>query len=341
MTGETMKPAFSDALLRDAVAEALAEAAPNATLTTGGALQPMTDRHWRLAAEMGWTAAFVTEADGGLGLGLPQIADICEQMGRHLFCGPFVETAVLLPALAAEAPDIFGPLLAGVVAGEIRVALAEQESDTLLAPVEHAAGATHILSFVDKAEGGLEVHLRASSEAEIGILESMDPTITVGRARVAKPSAICVLDGEAAQRALTPVHLATAAELLGLGEASLERAVAHVGTRRQFGQPIGAFQAVKHRLADAYTALAGVRLSIAHAADKGTFNAALIARVLAADAALKAAGDAIQFHGGLGFSWEMDLHLYLKRARRLNARNGGTGRLRMAAGERFIDAVLA
>ena len=117
MTGETMKPAFSDALLRNAVAEALAEAAPNAILTTGGALEPIAKRHWALAAEMGWTAAFVPEADGGLGLGLPQIADICEQMGRHLFCGPFVETAVLLPALAAEAPDIFGPLLAGVVAG--------------------------------------------------------------------------------------------------------------------------------------------------------------------------------------------------------------------------------
>lgn len=343
--------AFSDPILRASAADALRQAAPNARLTAGrDDPGPIAADHWALAVDMGWTGVCIGEEAGGLGLDIAHAADIAEEMGRNLFYGPFAETAVLLPAIAREAAGDFAGLLAGVVSGAVRLALAEPDKGRLagdgpweLAPVAHAQEATHFLVLREEDDAGLEATLAEVGKTEVEPLQALDATASAGRVRIADPGACrtCRLDAGAAHRVMAPMHVATAADLLGIGEAALERTAEHVRTRQQFGEPLGRFQAIKHRLADVHTALAGSRLAVAHAAcNPGDFEAAVLARVIAADAALAATAAAIQFHGGMGFSWELDLHLYLKRARRLNATGGGTARLRAASGDRFIASVL-
>ncbi|MCT8973773.1 acyl-CoA dehydrogenase family protein [Microbaculum marinisediminis] len=332
-------------MLREAVDSALA----NVVLTPAEPdPQALSRRHWSLAAEMGWTAADIDEAHGGLGLGLAYIADICESAGRHLFCGPFAETAVLLPSVAREV-ETLSALLPGVAAGDVRVAYAEASipdgsgGSVSFAPVEHALQATH-LAVIEESGGELRVLITDLDGAEISPLQSMDLSVSVARVVLPDPSRCppITLGAEATRRVLSAMHIAVGADLLGVGEAALARTVEHVSSRKQFGRPIGAFQALKHRLADVHTALRTARLALAHGVGDGaTFQDTRAARTLAADAAMRATATAIQLHGGSGFSWELDLHLFLKRARRLNARTGGTNRLRASAGNDYIERTIA
>jgi alkylation response protein AidB-like acyl-CoA dehydrogenase len=342
--------AFADAELRGSVSSALRAAAPHAALTSSCGGQGMTEAHWALAIDGGWTGAFVPETDGGLGLDAAHVADLCEEMGRQLFCGPFIETAVLLPALAREVDGFLPDLLSGVVAGTVRVGYAERDpvgpavDVDWISPVEHGAQSTHLVVFEDVGPRGLEILIAdAPSFADVEVLRPMDPTTSVARIRLAAPKAVerFTLAPDTADGFRSLMHIAIAADLLGVGEAALERAVNHANTRVQFGRAIGSFQAVKHRLADCRTSLMGARLAIAHAVRPGAgAEDARLARILAAETALECAAAAIQTHGGLGISWELDVHLYLKRARRLNARNGGTAKLRVDAGSAFVNRVL-
>ena len=333
MTGHRPAP-FSAADLRDGVAAAL-----RACTEKGGGHgdERLREAHWRLAAEMGWLGALVPEAQGGLALGRAFVADLCEEAGRALFCGPLIETAVLLPALAGECAAL-APLLDGVVAGTVRLAVAEADAGEGPVLAQHAAGATHV-AILHAGADMLSATLAPSSAFRAEPLQPLDPRSTMARMELVDPAAAVrvPLAPEAAARVLHALHLALAADLLGTGEAALAATVGYVLERRQFGRPIGQFQAIKHRLADVHTALGAARLAIAGAVgEDADVQDAALARVLAADAALAASRAAIQLHGGLGFSWEADLHLYLKRALRLNACAGGTRALREAAGERII-----
>lgn len=333
---------FGDPALREAVAAALEDVALSSSHDD---LPALARQHWQLATEMGWTAALVPEHQGGLALGMGFAADLCEEAGRHLFCGPLAETAVLLPALARETKQ-FEELLPSVASGAVRLAYAEPDrldGTTVSALAEHALEATHFI-FVHQREEDLEILLAPAGSVAVSLLQPMDPSSTVGRAELANPRDCIshVFDATAARRVLAALHIAVAADLLGVGEAALARTVAHVLERKQFGQQIGRFQAIKHRLADVHTALTAARLAVARAIGANAcFDDARHARILAADAATRATAAAVQLHGGLGFSWELELHFYLKRARRLNARNGGTIPLRAAAGESIIAAALA
>jgi alkylation response protein AidB-like acyl-CoA dehydrogenase len=334
--------AFGDPALREAVAGTLKDVALSSSHDD---LPALARQHWRLAAEMGWTAALVPENLGGLALGMGFAADLCEEAGRHLFCGPLTETAVLLPALAREAPQL-EELLPSVASGVVRLAYAESDrldGTTVSALAEHALAATHFV-FLHQRKEELAILLAPAGSVAVTLLQPMDLSSTVGRVELVNPHACIshVLDAAAARRVLAGLHVAVAADLLGVGEASLARTVVHVLERKQFGQQIGRFQAIKHRLADVHTALSAARLAVAQAVGPdATFEDARHARILAADAATKATAAAIQFHGGLGFSWEFELHFYLKRARRVSARNGGTISLRAEAGESIIAAALA
>lgn len=346
--GET--EVFADALMRSTVAQALRDVAPNAALTGGeGDEGEIFERHWALAVQLGLTSATIDTAGGGLGLGPAHVADICEEMGRNLFCGPFAETAVLLPALARETAE-FADLLGGVATGETRLAYAEADLPSdggspafAVSPVEYGPVATHVL-VADGFAGGLRLMLVDARDAQIEPLRAMDPTAPVARMWIAAgtPRRYCELSPVSAARAAAAMQVAVASDMLGLGEAALARTVEHVRTRRQFGSAIGSFQATKHRLADVRTGLASARLCIAHAARAGAGpDDARLARIVAANAALRATAAAVQLHGGSGFSWELDLHLYLKRARRLSARDGGTAQLRGAVADVYIEATLA
>ncbi|WP_332685518.1 acyl-CoA dehydrogenase family protein [Bosea sp. (in: a-proteobacteria)] len=344
-----ISPAYSDQMLRDAAARRLAEAAPNAGLAQGAdASTAFVESHWRLAAEMGWTGIAVPESHGGLGLGIAEAADIVEEMGAQLFCGPYALSAVLLPGLAPQFGAVGDELLRGVAEGSVRVGLATAEMLSLpgersvLPLVEHATGASHILHLA-REEKGIAFVLYRTAGATFQALQAMDPTTPIASVTLAPDAEIAraSCSHDQAERVLLPVHILTAVELVGIARAAFERAVAHVRQRRQFGEVIGRFQAIKHRLADGYTLLSHARLAVSDAVLRpGDIDAAQIARVIAADAAMKITSDCIQLHGGMGFSWETDAHFYLKRARRLHASFGGTAALRKRAGDRFIESLL-
>lgn len=341
--------AYSDQVLRDAAARTLAEAAPNAALAQGAdAATAFVESHWRLAAEMGWTGISVPESHDGLGLGLAEAADIVEEMGAHLFCGPYALSAVLLPGLASHFGAVGDALLRELAEGSVRLGLAtgEPKSDAdgrvVLPLVEHAAGASHVLHLV-REEGGVSFVLYRTAGATSRALQPMDPTCPIASVTLAPDAEIARLrcGHDEAERLLLPIHILTAVELVGIARVAFERAVAHVRQRKQFGEVIGRFQAIKHRLADGFTLLSHARLAVSDAVQRpGDLDAAQIARVIAADAAMKITADCIQLHGGMGFSWETDAHFYLKRARRLHASFGGTAALRKRAGDRFIESLL-
>ncbi|MDU0338545.1 acyl-CoA dehydrogenase family protein [Bosea rubneri] len=341
--------AYSDQMLRDAAARTLAEAAPNAALVQDAdASTAFAESHWRLAAEMGWTGIMVPESHGGLGLGLAEAADIVEEMGAQLFCGPYALSAVLLAGLAPRFGAVGDALLQELAEGKVRLGLATAEpicdaAERVVLPlIEHAAGASHILR-MERGEAGVDFVLYRTAGATSRALQPMDPTTPIASVTLAPDAemARASCSHSEAERLLLPIHVLTAVELVGIARAAFERAVAHVRQRKQFGEVIGRFQAIKHRLADGFTLLSHARLAVSDAVQRpGDLDAAQIARVIAADAAMKITADCIQLHGGMGFSWETDAHFYLKRARRLHASFGGTAALRKRAGDRFIESLL-
>lgn len=363
-----------EVLLRDAVRKALEGASPHHALTRGTEPVPaIVRRHWMLAVEMGWPGLLVAEQDGGAGFDLPAAATVAEEFGSHLFCGPFTTTAVLAVALACAARrDGAMPGVAAAIAkGNMAVCLAALpesgawpervpgltlDGDATLTGVrelvEHPELASHFLTLdlVDRGEATVDL-LAALVPPGAGVRvlprQSLDVTCPVARiefAGAAVPPGLSWrtrLSRSELDVMMRPLHVMTAAELVGIAQAALDRAVAHARERRQFGQAIGSFQAIKHRLADALSLVMGARLAVRHAAAVNDATATLAARTLAAEAALKATGDCIQVQGGMGFSWENDAHLYLKRARRLSALFGDMLSFRRMIADRFISSVLA
>ena len=236
--------AYSDQTLRDATARMLAEAAPNTALAQGAdASAAFVERHWRLAAEMGWTGIAVPESHGGLGLGLAEAADIVEEMGAHLFCGPYALSAVLLPALAPHFGAVGDTLLRALAEGSVRLGLATaaaqplSDGRSLLPLVEHATGASHILR-LEPGEAGQSFVLYRAAGATSQALQPMDPTTPIASVMLAPDAEIArARFGHEAERLLLPIHILTAVELVGIARAALERAVAHV-PRPVFAVPV-------------------------------------------------------------------------------------------------------
>lgn len=364
-------------LLQDSARRVLTDACPLSELSAGGAdTTAIARRHWQLAKAMGWPGLMVAESDGGAGMDCRALAVLAEEMGMHFFCGPYLATAVLGPAIAglaarhgrmiglARAIAEGGTVLAGaaVPASGLWIGLAPDlgvasGSDARLSGarelVEHPAIATHFLALeiVRRAEdrvGLLAVPVPAGNGVVLAPRQALDVSCPIAAIRFerAAVSAGDVLSVELSLNALNallrPVHVAIAAELVGVAQSALDRAVAYAKERRQFGQPIGAFQAIKHRLADAFVLVANARLAVRHAAQEADDPSSVeAARLLAAEAALKAAGDYIQVQGGMGISWESDAHLHLKRARRLAAAFGTSQGFRQALVDRFVAAVLS
>lgn len=362
------------ALLGDTVRKALEAASPHHVLTTGSEpVSSIARRHWALAVEMGWLGLLIPEQDGGAGLDLAAAATVAEILGSHLFCGPFATTAVLAVSLAsaAQRDGAMAGVAATIAKGDMAVCLAAlPESGTWPAReagltldadgrlfgvrelVEHPELASQFLAFdlVDRGEAMVEMLVALvppGPGVRVVARQSLDVTCPVARIEFSGAAIPAGLSWRARlprlelDRMLRPFHVVTAAELVGIAQAALDRAVAHARERRQFDQPIGSFQAIKHRLADALALVMGARLAVRRAAAVDDVAAILAARTLAAEAALKACGDCIQVQGAMGFSWENDAHLYLKRARRLSALFGDMLSFRRMIADRFIASVLA
>jgi len=279
---------------------------------------------WAELGGLGLLGLHIQEELGGSGFGLAETLVVAEQMGRHLAPGPFVPTVIASAVLAAAGPDDLGKRLlpaladgsavgAAALGGEVTVAggaatgpagvvLSGHLADVLLVP----AGDDVLV--VEKSAGGVRAEVPAN----------LDQSRRAARVRLDAVPAT-VLPG--ARRLLTDVARAVlAAEAAGIAAETTEQAAEYAKIRQQFGRPIATFQAVKHHCANM---LVAAELATAGAWDAGRAGlgggdqlsyTAAIAAVLAVPAAVGNANLNIQVHGGIGFTWEHDAHLYLRRA---------------------------
>jgi alkylation response protein AidB-like acyl-CoA dehydrogenase len=321
--------------------------APLACAPSPGSQDPRERELWRTwTTELGLPGLVIPEEHGGSGFSRLELAIAAEELGRAVAGGPLLASAVLATeALLAAGGDVATELLPMVAAGTAVATLAVVEGGRHWRPEDVAT----------TAEGVGELRLTGTKDA---VLSAADATVLVVAAReetgislfLAEPgdgveiTPLEVLDGSrpmarvtlrdaparrigepgqgwaAVERALEAGTVFLAAEQVGGSRALLDAAVEHAKTRVQFGQPIGRFQGVKHRLADmaARTELASAAAAWAAWQPPGSDAAALGAAVAGAycsEAYLETALDAIQVHGGMAITWEHHAHRFLRRAR--------------------------
>ena len=295
--------------LRSAAADLLAGRSSMAVARSAMARQGAPDEKlWAAMVEQGWCGLAVPEALGGVGLGWVEAAVVLEQVGAQVAPAPILGQMVALEVLADTA---WGPRL---VAGEAVAAAAWR----LEAPCVHAPVADVVV--VPEGDRLVALDLAGGRPAAE---PAMDLTRQLGWLRSAEVAGAPRLDlggAEAIERYEQVGAVAYAAELLGLAQRALDLSVAYAGERVQFGRPIGSFQAVKHRCADMLVDVEGMRSAVYWAAwcvaerDPDAAVAASVAKSWCSDAGSRVMASALQVHGGIGFTWEHDLHLYLKRA---------------------------
>ncbi|MDH6218308.1 acyl-CoA dehydrogenase family protein [Streptomyces pseudovenezuelae] len=264
--------------VRDGMRELLARRFDGEALRAAVAAPGRLDRSlWRELGAAGFFALRLPEADGGVGLGLPEAVLVFEEAGRALLPGPLVATHLA----AADVP--------GAATGERVV----------------AAPDGRLVEWLAEADV-----VRRGAEGAVP-LRSADPLTPLHRVPApARPDPVAVL--------------LTAAEQLGTATRACELAVQHARTREQFGQPIGAFQAIKHLCAGLLVRAEVARAAVYAAAVTADRTDIAAARLLADEAAVQGARDCLQVHGGMGFTWESEVHLHLKRAW-VRAQRGGGG----------------
>ncbi len=293
---------------------------------------------WPELARLGWTGASIPEAQGGAGLSFVEEAIVFEELGRALYSGPYFSTVALaLPALAC-APDLLARVASGALtatlasATQASVAAVEARRDRdrwlLRGEADLVPDAGWVDAFVVQARGpdgiGLYFAERHDARPLVRVLDTVDGTRRLGRVTfeddearlLAAPSAAAKIIAATRRRALAALAL----EAVGVASQALTLGVEHAKSREQFGRPIGAYQAVSHKLADTYVETELAR-SLAYwaawciAEDDGQAElAASAAKTYAAEAAVAACERAIQVHGGMGFTWDHPLHRYYKRA---------------------------
>ncbi|MCF4166668.1 acyl-CoA/acyl-ACP dehydrogenase [Zavarzinia compransoris] len=337
-------------LIRDSARGWLGDFAPASHVRQVMATAEGYDRAlWAEVAAMGWTGLIVPEDLGGSGLGFVELAILCEEMGRRLYPSPFEATVVLAAnALLAVGTD---RILDRIATGEITATLGAANAtgkvtavrngdayhlDGVLRHVPDGARADLILV---AAELDGRTALFAVDGAAPGLtregLASMDQTRRPAELRfeaaILPASSLVSADaGTALATALDRAAAMTAAHAVGAAEQCLEMTVEYTKGRVQFGRPVAGFQAVKHQCADMALAVETARSAAYWAAcvadDMGHNGdgtelalAASGAKAWCSRAYFDCAATAIQLHGGVGFTWEYDVHLYFKNARAIEA----------------------
>jgi alkylation response protein AidB-like acyl-CoA dehydrogenase len=282
------------------------------------------DRAWERLAGLGALDVLVSESRGGSGLGMVEAAIVSEEMGRVLYAGPWLATAVaaVRAAAAAGAPFVPRDRTAAVALpwpGH-SVGFALDAAGRVTGTQDHVLGAPLADVLLLPATRGGEVALVAVEGGEAAAEPGLDTTTALGTVTVDRAGGEVLgrLPGGALDAVRDDVLVAWAADALGAARAVLTLAVEHAKVRHQFGRPIGAFQAVQHLLVDGLETVelvAGGVLHAAWAADAGDDERHLAALRLKAFAGrLAGVGDiAIQVLGGIGYTWEHDAHRYLRR----------------------------
>src|SRR3954454_1455033 len=271
---------------------------------------------WKRLAEIGVTGLTVPEERGGAGRDLTRALPMLTAVGRAAAPEPLVETLAAAQILSAAGGEVASEWLPRVADGSAALAMGPGPTG-----VVSAAGVADLLLLADDDA----VWALPAAAVTVEPLPSVDKGVRLATVRWSPDDAVARLDAAVADSAYEWAVVATAAQLVGLAEAMLDMAVHYAMQREQFGRPIGSFQAVKHQLADVYVAVAFARpvvnrgaWSVAHALPTRSRDASH-AKHAASVAAGRAARTALQVHGGIGYTFEHDLHMWLKRTWTLSA----------------------
>ncbi len=298
-----------------------------------------TDEQWNELVELGWSGVIVPEDSGGLGLGPVELVVIAEEMGYALAPSPwFSTTCATLMVSAVGTDEQRARWLEPLAGGELRGTLAVWDERSGWAPdhseIEPASDGTLSASKIAVPDAGAAAFLIVSgADGRHYLVERDAPGVTVEPEQAIDPTRKLfrvTLDGAAAEPlehvpdriagVYATIVTVLAAENVGVAQRAMEMAVAYAKDRTQFDRPIGSYQAVSHRCAQMLLEVEGAR-SLAYWAGWALDNepgagprAASMAKAYAGDAGFRVTASALQVHGGIGFTYEHDLHFFLKRA---------------------------
>ena len=353
--------------LRDAVRQTLANEAPISYVRRriDDESAGVDEALWRTLVDLGWVGLLVPESLGGLGLGLVDAVVVQEEMGRALFDGPFFSSAILATLAARQLGD--DDLLQSLASGSTRATVAVEEwgaGDPLasvattatrsgdgwvldgLKPVVLDAVGTDVLLVVARDGDGVAGFLVAGDDVTPEPVPTLDVTRRLARVPLSQtPARRLGPSGDQTalwRRVLDDAAVALCAETLGACEGAQAMAVEYAGARVQFDRPIGSFQVIRHKLVDMLHDLTLARVGVHWAAwasdvdDPEREHAAAMCKGFVGEAAVHVTADNIQVHGGVGFTWDVDAHLYFRRVKQNDVLFGPQGWQR----QRLADLVL-
>jgi alkylation response protein AidB-like acyl-CoA dehydrogenase len=339
--------------LRDSVQRFLADRAPMSRVRELMETPDGTDRQvWRQAGDqLGLQGIAIPERYGGAGFTFAEQAIVLEEQGAALYGGPYLASAVIAATALLSGSDEVArrELLPGIASGQTVATLAFTEDDgswepeaiRLAASGDGSGGwvldghknfvldghTADLILVVAAAESGLSLFAvdPAAAGLDRRVLPTLDQTRKLARLEFDSVAARLIgAPGAAAgvlARTLDVAAIALAAEQLGGAQRALDMAVGYAKIRHQFGRPIGSFQAIKHRCADLLLEVESLRSAVGYAAAAVAEDSAevpvlaALAKAYASDVYFHVAAENIQIHGGIGFTWEHDAHLYFKRAK--------------------------
>ena len=297
----------------------------------------------QLCGEVGLAGTHIPEEYGGVGFGPVELGIVSEEMGRHLYCGPFFASSVMAGyALLNGATETHKTaILPGIASGDqiatlvldnlnnpekVGAALKANEKHVVsgVAPIVIDAHIADVLIVAASTAEGLGLYLVKADAAGVTITpqEALDPTRKLSRVSFNEVSAerIGGLTEALLNRTWDEICSVLAHEMIGGAQYLFESTLEYTKVRVQFGRPIGSFQALKHRCADLLMELEFAKAAIHHAAfclaaGDGEPYVASMAKAMASDTYMEAARAGVQLRGGIGFTWEEDTHLWFKRAK--------------------------
>jgi alkylation response protein AidB-like acyl-CoA dehydrogenase len=293
---------------------------------------------WQRLAEMGYLGLILPANVGGQELGAIELAIVLEEAGRACMPGPYLDAVLAAATLAAAGGQ--DALLKDISAGKQLVTLARQDSaflGTKATPTRFEGGRVRGTKYFVPFAAQTDALLVVTSDAlcmvqrpfDVIEMPTIDPAQRFGAVKL-DHAATAIGPANLLERIDRLAAVGASAMLLGVMNRSLEMTLEYVQTRQAFKRPIGSFQALQHRLADMLLKTESTRSAVYRAAwcfdtnDADAPLACAAAKAYAGDAARLVCGESIQMHGGIGFTWELDLHFYFKRAKTLEQFYGST-----------------
>jgi alkylation response protein AidB-like acyl-CoA dehydrogenase len=297
--------------IKETAREMLAKRSPLAKVREAAESHSYDDALWKEICDLGWPGIAISEEHGGQGLGMVELAILCEELGYACAASPFLSNASAgLFVERAGSDEQRGRWLGGIASGDERGAAAfEPRSNDIVPDADSAA----VLVLND----GDDAVVVEAGDAQIEPVDLIDATRAYAQVSASGGDPLPGDAEDAADRSV----VALAAELTGIAQRAMELAVDYAKERQQFDRPIGAYQAVSHRCAgmlydtEEARSLTYYAAWCADAEPESLPMAASMAKARASDAAWQVTNDALQVLGGIGFTWEHDLHFLLKRGK--------------------------